>query len=84
MALTDISTPAYTVTQAAADIREKIADIVNLAEIRLHEIRNLVRQYGRSAIATELGSDSQDMLTVYTKLKEAIESAKQIAVEDLP
>ena len=84
MALTDISTPDYTVTEAAGDIREKIADIVNLTEIRLHEIRNLVRQYGRSAIAAELGSDSQDMLTVYTKLKEAIESAKQIAVEDLP
>ena len=84
MSLTDIAVQETTITDIANDIRRKIAQVVNLADIRLTEIRNLVRDHGRAAIATELGDDAADMLTVYTKLKEAIEAAKQIAIDDLP
>ncbi len=36
------------------------------------------------AIAVELGDDAAALLGVYTKLKEAIEAAKEITVEELP
>ena len=84
MALTDITVPQATITDVANDIRAKIAQIVSLADIRLHEIRNIVREHGRPAIAAELGADAAAMLTVYTKLKEAVEVAKEIEVDDLP
>ncbi len=84
MSLTDIPVPTETITDKANKIREKLASVVDLAEIRLHEIRTLVRKYGRPAIATELGDDASAMLVVYTKLKEAIEAAKEITVEELP
>ena len=84
MALTDISTPAITITDIANNIRDKIAQVTSLADIRLQEIRNLVREYGRANIAAELGSDAAALLTVYTKLKEAIEAARQVTIEDLP
>ena len=84
MVLTNIETQARTITDDANEIREKLAQVVGLAEIRLTEIRNIVRDKTRTAIAAELGSDAADLLTVYTKLKEAIEIAKNIEVEDLP
>ena len=88
MTLTNIPevelTQAQIVTNTTNDIRGKIAQIVSLADIRLLEIRNIVREHTRAAIAAELGSDAADMLTVYTKLKEAVEVAKEIEVDDLP
>ena len=84
MALIDIPTPAPTIIDIANNIRQHLASVVSLADVRLLQIRNLVREYGRSNIAAELGADASDMLTVYTKLKEAIETAKQVSVEDLP
>ena len=84
MSLVDISVPQQTITDVANEVRGKLAQIVSLADIRLLEIRNLVRKHGRQDIANELGSDAAAMLTVYTKLKEAIETAKEVAVEDLP
>ena len=84
MALTDVPVEQTTITDVANEVREKIAQVVGLADIRLLEIRNLVREHTRAAIAAELGSDAAAMLTVYTKLKEAIEAAKEITVEDLP
>ena len=88
MTLTNIPevelTQAQIVTNATNDIRGKIAQIVSLADIRLLEIRNIVREHTRAAIAAELGDDAAAMLTVYTKLKEAVEVAKEIEVDDLP
>ena len=84
MTLVNIETPARTITDDANDVREKLAQVVGLADIRLTEIRNIVRDKTRAAIATELGSDAADLLTVYTKLKEAIEIAKDITVDNLP
>ena len=84
MAIVDIPTGTKTITDVAYDIRRHLGTVISLAEVRLTQIRNLVRDHGRSAIATELGSDAAALLTVYTKLKEAIETAKQITVEDLP
>ena len=88
MTLTNIPevelTQAQIVTNTTNDIRGKIAQIVSLADIRLLEIRNIVREHTRAAIAAELGDDAAAMLTVYTKLKEAVEVAKEIEVDDLP
>ena len=58
--------------------------MINLADIRLQEIRNLVRTYGRAEMTVQLGDDAQALLTVYAKLKEAIEVAKNTSVEELP
>ena len=84
MSLVDIPVSEITVADVAKQIREYLAQVVSLADVRLLQIRNLVRDHGRGTIAAELGSDAADLLTVYTKLKEAIEAAKQITVEDLP
>ena len=84
MALIDVPIPEQTITDVANKVRDKLGQIVNLAEARLPEIRNLVRTYTRAAIAAELGSDATTMLVVYTKLKEAIEAAKNVTVENLP
>ena len=84
MSLVDVSIPEETITDKTNKIREKLAQVVNTATIRLQEIRNLVRTYGRAAIAAELGDDAAALLTTYAKLKEAIEAAKEITVEELP
>ncbi len=84
MSLVDITPQAVTITDVANEVRQRLAQTVNLADQQLHQIRRLVNQYTRAAIATELGSDAVAMLTVYTKLKEAVETAKEITVEDLP
>ena len=84
MSLVDVPNPAKTVTDQANIVREHLACVVGIAEVRLHQIRNLVRTHGRAEIAAELGNDAGAMLTVYTKLKEAVEAAKDITVEDLP
>lgn len=84
MTLINIHTPEKTITDIANDIREKIAGIINITDIHLHHIRNIVREHTRAAIAAELGDDAAALLVVYTKLKEAIEAAKEIEVEDLP
>ena len=84
MSLVDVSIPEETIIDKADKIREKLAQVVNTADIRLREIRNLVRKYGRAAIAAELGDDAAALLTTYAKLKEAIEAAKEITVEELP
>ena len=84
MSLVDIPVSEITVADVAKQIREYLAQVVSLADVRLLQIRNLVRDHGRSSIAAELGGDGAALLTVYTRLKEAIEAAKEIAVEDLP
>ena len=84
MSLVDIPVSEITVADVAKQIREYLAQVVSLADVRLLQIRNLVRDHGRSTIAAELGSDAVALLTVYTRLKEAIEAAKEAAVEDLP
>ena len=84
MSLVDIPVSEITVADVAKQIREYLAQVVSLADVRLLQIRNLVRDHGRSTIAAELGGDAATLLTVYTKLKEAIETAKEITVEDLP
>ena len=84
MSLVDVPQKQVTASNVADEIRQHLATVISLADTQLLRIRNLVRQYGRSNIAAELGSDAQALLTVYTKLKEAIEAAKEIAVEDLP
>ncbi len=84
MGLLDIPIREETITDKANKIREKLAGVINIADIRLQEIRNLVRTYGRANIAAELGDDAAALLTTYAKLKEAIEAAKETTVEDLP
>ena len=84
MSLVDVPAPTETITDVANDVRAKLGQVVSLGVIRLQEIRTLVDEHGRAAIAAELGSDAAAMLTVYTKLKEAIEIAKETTVEDLP
>ena len=84
MAIVDIPAGTRTVTDVAYDIRRHLGTVISLAEIRLTQIRNLVRDHGRSAIISDLGSDAAALLAVYTKLKEAVEAAKEITVEDLP
>ena len=84
MSLVDIPIVDETISDKANKIREKLASVIGIADIRLLEIRNLVSKYGRAALSAELGSDAAALLVVYTKLKEAVEVAKEITVEKLP
>ena len=84
MPLIDVPIPEKTMEDYANIVREELGVVVRLAEAKLHLVRNLVRHHGRAAIAAELGDDAAVLLTVYTKLKEAIEVAKEIVVEELP
>ena len=84
MAIVDIPPSTETITDIANNIRGHLGSVISLAEVRLTQIRNLVRDHGRSAIAAELGDDAAALLTTYAKLKEAIEAAKEITVEELP
>ena len=84
MALIDIPVPQETIAEKVRKIQEKLGQVINLADIRLQEISNLVRTYGRAEISVLLGDDAQALLTVYAKLKEAIEVAKNTSVEELP
>ncbi len=84
MAIVDIPEPTQNATNASYDIRRTLGSAVSVADTHLRRVRKLVRPYGRAAIAAELGSDGAALLTVYTKLKEAIEAAKNVTVEDLP
>ena len=84
MALTNTPIPERTITDVCNEIRESMGQVVSIAEVQLQRVRNLVRTYSRATIAAELGDDADALLTVYTKLKEAIEMAKEKTVEDLP
>ena len=84
MSLINISKSARTITDEANSIRAKIGQVVSLADIRLTEIRNIVRDNTRAAIAAELGGDAADLLSVYNNLKSAVETAKSLTIEDLP
>jgi len=85
MPLVDI--PQSTVaakTQATIRIRQVMAGLISNAEVGLLKVRNLVREHGRSTIEAELDKDAAELMVVYTKLKEAVEAAKKVSVEDLP
>ena len=84
MALVDIPQVQQTPTEAAAkSVREIAASIISHADTGLQQIRNLVRGK-RAAVATELGADAAAMLTVYNKLKDAVEAAADTSVEEIP
>ena len=84
MALVNVVIPARTITDEANDIREKLAQVLALADIRLTEIRNIVREHTRAAIAAELGADAADLLAVFNSLKDAVETGKDKSIEVLP
>ncbi len=84
MSLVDVPVVPETITDKANKIRESLASVIGIADIRLQQIRDLVAKYGRAELSAELGDDAPTMLVVYNKLKEAIEAAKDITVEELP
>lgn len=84
MALIDIPQIQQSEAEAAArNIREIASSLLGHAESALQQIRMLVRGK-RAAVAAELGGDATILLTVYTKLKEAVEAGKEISLEGLP
>ena len=84
MSLTDVPQPNWTDTQLKTiRVRELLSNVVGHADSALHQVRNVIRGH-RTAIATELGDDAAALLTTYAKLKEAVETAKEITVEDIP
>ncbi len=84
MSIVDVPQPKQTEAEKMAiRIRELLSSVIGHTESALHQIRNIVRG-NRTEIAAELGDDAAAMLTVYNKLKEAVEVAKEIEVEDLP
>ncbi len=70
--------------QAAEKIRELMAATLDHAEVTLQQIRSLVRKYTRAALAEELGDEAAAMLSVYSDLRNAVQTGKNIIVEDVP
>ena len=60
MSLVDVPITAETIADKANKIREKLATVMGIADIRLQDIRNLVSKYGRAAIAAECGTNFVD------------------------
>ena len=66
------------------EIQASLTNVVSHAESVLHSIRNKVRG-NRVAIDAELGANNaKAFAAVYTGLQYAVETAKDIKVEDLP
>ena len=84
MSLIDVQEAQESAATGAVEIRQNFAGAIRAAKAHLRRIRGIVQQYGRTAIVAELGDDAAALLTVYTKLKEAIEAAGEASVEDLP
>jgi len=84
MALVDIATKQISEPPAADAVRAQVAGIVQVVDMKLLQIRNLVRDHTSSAVLTELGRDGADLPAVYAKLREALEIAGGKTVEDLP
>ncbi len=75
-------TPQIEVT--CAEIKERLMMIVGVAEPTLQQVRNMVRGQ-RSDVIAEMGVDNATaLLVVYTKLKEAVEAAKGVTIEEMP
>ncbi len=84
MTLTDIPQVQRTEAEAAAlSIRQITATMISHVDTGIGQIRNLVRGK-RAAVAAELGGDAAAMLTVYNKLKDAVEAAADTTIEDIP
>ena len=84
MALVDIPQVQQTEAEAAAvSIRRIVAGVIAHTETGIGQIRDLVRGK-RAAVAAELGGDAAAMLTVYNKLKDAVEAAAGVTIEDIP
>ena len=85
MALTDVPQPEIPAVQEAVNqIRTKIGAVLAHADSAMLQIRNLVRDHGRAAIAAELGTDAAALLSVYNSLKDAVETGRDVTIEDLP
>ena len=84
MALNDIPTGTPSAANASYDIRRILGAATRVAEAHLRQVRQLVAQFGRQAIAAELGADAGDLLTVYNSLKAAVETAQGTTIEELP
>ena len=84
MSLVDVPERVETIEQTADGIRQGLRSAISVADATLSRIRQVVQEKGRATIAAELGNDAAALLLVYTKLKEAVEAAKGITVEDLP
>ena len=84
MSLLDIPIRDTTVEQASDAVRSHLRAAVLTAETKLANIRQLVQEHTRAAIAAELGDDAAKLLTVYNALKQAVDTAKDVVTEDLP
>ena len=87
MAIIDPPAPpdALTAVDGAKRLRRKFIDIVYNINGGLKDIRAIVNQFGRSALAAELGADATPMQTLYTTLKDTLESVEVgMTVDDLP
>jgi hypothetical protein len=87
MALTDFTNPEpqFTAADATLQIRQIAARNVNMCRNQLKKLNELVGQFGRSAIASELGTDAQGMLDFYNSLKTHVETFDPgITIDDLP
>jgi hypothetical protein len=87
MAIIDPLPPAGppTVTDGANRIRRRFINIVNNMDHGLKNIRAIVNNFGRANLVTELGADAAAMLTLYTTMKDVLESAEVgLVVDPLP
>lgn len=87
MAIIDPPAPpgAPTAADGANRLRRKFIDIVNNINGGLADVRSIVQQFGRSNLETELGADATPMGTLYTALKNVLESAEVgWSVDNLP
>ena len=79
-----MSTQKPEIESTCDQIQDALLQTVSVAVPALQRVRNFVRG-NKAAIVAEIGNDNATALqTVYTKLKEAVEAANGVVIEDLP
>lgn len=85
MAIVDIEQPSYTPARVASDdIRRLLGSVLGHAESSLMQIHGIVRDHGRSSIASELVPDASVFLSVVESLRAAVQAGKEVTIDELP
>jgi len=72
------------VVRGARQVRNNLANVVNQMESGLKNVRRIVENVGKAELAAELGDDAAELQSVYSALKNCLESITDKSVDDLP
>lgn len=85
MSILDPIDRSPTAQDGADQVRTTLSNLVLVMQSELGQVRKIVAQHGRSAIADALGNNAAELASVYNTLKTAVNSVTGEAdVPELP